>query len=381
MCERINVAQSAEALDGTCGFAPYAANMPQPYQAGRRVSVNNALYTLGTYGAGSVAAGCGECLELTSSTGSTVVIIADTCSGAGTPGCDGAGTSMVASQTVSTALDIGGWDMASVRGVPCPLVGNVHLVVDPLSQPPSYLRLRLYNHAVGIQALDVRGAGTGVNANNPWVPLTRSLGNGWDHTGDARNGGTAWQVRVTTGQGDVVEVPQAITFVDDLDVDLGFQTQDHRDMGGAACVWDPTRDVFREGFAQEGEVRWSLASGTANVVNTSCHSGTSCLQLPFTGAGVVLFQYNDDIPAALVPKVDLYGRVGSISSNVLRVRLMSPGNTCSDVDFPTVSIVWTHVSLDMSPSCPPGTLVNGIQITNVSGNGSLFLDDVTLPPS
>ena len=380
MCERINVAESAEPLDGTCGFAPFAANMPQPFQLGHRVSVNNALYTQGTLGLGTTAGGCGECLELTTATGATVVMVTDSCAGSGTPGCDGAGTSMVASQTLSTARDVSGWDMASVRGVPCPVTGNVHLVVDPLSQPPFFLRLRFYNHAVGINTVEVRGAGSGVNTNNPWTPFTRSLGNGWDYTGDARNGGTSWQVRVTTGQGEVVEAAQAITFVDDLDVDLGFQVQDRRDMGGSACVWQPTRDVFGDTFGQEGEVRWSLATGTANVVNTSCRTGTGCLQLPFTGPGVVQFHYNNNLPAVLVPTLDLYGRVGSISSNVLRVRLVGVGATCLDVDLPAVSIVWTHVALDLGATCPPGTMVNGLQVTNVSGNGSLFLDDVTIPP-
>ena len=128
---------------------------------------------------------CGECWEVDTIAGTQIVMVDNLCPIEGNPLCAGGhfhlDLAMPAARAVGGAALVEG----QARRVPCPVEGNVHVLVN--DENVRYLRVAFLNHRVPIRSVEFRGAGPGVTGENPWTPLRRS-GGAWEVIGGRHAG-------------------------------------------------------------------------------------------------------------------------------------------------------------------------------------------------
>ncbi|MFO0680686.1 MAG: expansin-like protein [Sandaracinus sp.] len=376
---------------GTCGYGAVAAHMPPLFAAGYTIAAAELFYGFpAAQGGGSrpEGQGCGECMEVTVGDRTTVVMITDVCD----PGCcancpHGAPSVDVAPTAHGDLMTANaGSTLGNVRVVPCPSSGTIRAYVDPLTQP-FYTRLMVYSHAIALESVEFRGAGPGVTSPNPWTPLTRSWTNQLELTGvDPRRGGTGIELRVTSVQGEVLASTTLIPLDDGTDVDLGIQFHDLR-AAGMTCAYEPLRSIYADGFSStvfsgftaEAWRDWGSYSATIDLAaSTGCHAGSACASVAYAAFGGFAFGSNQLIPLEDAPRLDLWARVAN-GTPTLRVQpYAADGVTCSAITLPAITTSWTHVTLDLTASCPAGARLSRFTIQNGAGNATVVFDDVQL---
>lgn len=376
---------------GTCGYGAVTAHMPALFGAGYTVAAAELFYGYpAALGGGSRALGegCGECMEVTVGNQTTIVMITDVCDPACCTNCPHGAPSIDAAPAPHGDLQTAnqGSTLANVRVVPCPGAGTIRAYVDPLTQT-GYTRLMVYSHAIALQSVEIRGAGPGVSATNPWTPLARSWTNQLELTGaDPRRGGTGVELRVTSVQGEVLTSSTLVPLTDGADVDLGVQFHDLR-ATGMVCAYEPLRAIYQDGFSSTvfsgfTAERWrdvGSFNATIDLASTaSCHAGSACASIAFAAFGGFQFGSNQLIPLEDAPRLDLWARVAS-GTPTLRVQpYAADGVTCTALTLPTLTSSWTHVTLDLTTSCPAGARLSHFMVQNGSGTATVVLDDVQL---
>jgi len=375
----------AGAERGACGFGRVTGLMPDTYRNLRRVAVSTMLYDGGLSGGGAGAEACGECVEITRAGVTTLAMVTDWCDPAGGPPCAPGVTSAVAYEAVSMDHTLSGSDLASYRAVPCPGAATMRVALDASSFLPGFIRLRVYSHRIGLRHVELRGAGPGVSATNPWTSMARSLSNGWDLTGpDVRRGGTGVQLRLTSVHGQVIESPAIVALTAMNDDDLLVQFDDRRAIG-ATCDWQPLRTIYDDALGSAFVGTWAAATWRTTAVSATldptvtlgCRQG-NCLRVSTTANfGGVSFQYSGAQPVATSPTLDFWILPGSSAATYA----VSAAPGCTTVPYAATSASWSHVTIDLAAACPSGTRLQSLFIYRTNGAATDFmLDDVRLLP-
>ncbi|MCC6877275.1 MAG: hypothetical protein IT378_23420 [Sandaracinaceae bacterium] len=323
---------------------------------------------------------CGECWEVDTISATQTVMITDLCPIEGNTLCAGGHFHLDLASEAAAALMGGALDEGAARRVPCPVTGNVHAVVNDTNE--WYLRIAFANHRIPIRAAEVRGAGAGVAADNPWLPLRRS-GGAWDVSGDGRalaNGGTGVSFRITSAQGQTVESAAVVSPVTGQSFDLGVQLDDVSPVPGGACVFEPPAEIYRDRWGGIDEVRWAInpwgeaEAGFHGETTAGCFSG-SCVRVEALGqwSGFHLY-YRQRFPTSTFRQVVLRLRTESGEGEVQ----VSPGN---DTDRCTgtrtaVGPDWIELTISLAEVCGGVSMLSSVTVENPGPRIALLLDDV-----
>jgi hypothetical protein len=331
---------------------------------------------------GEPGEGCGECWEIDTITDTRIVMITDLCPIEGNPLCAGGHFHIDLALEAGMALRGGALDEAQARRVPCPVEGNMHVLVN--DENVTYLRFAMLNHRVPIRSVEVRGAGPGVSDDNEWTPARRS-GGAWEAIGEGRDlarGGTGVVFRVTSAQGQVVEStvivpahpPRRSTF------DLGIQLDDLQPPSGGACEFVPPGDIYVDGWGGIDEVRWQInpwgeaEAGFFGEVNDACHSGT-CVRVEQLAqwTGFHLY-YRQAFPTSTFSRVTLRARTMS-GQGMIQVAPSHDGERCEGRTF-EIGETYTDIAIDLADVCAGRALLSALTIDNPGPRIALVIDDV-----
>lgn len=325
---------------------------------------------------------CGECWEVDTIAGTQTVMVDNLCPIEGNPLCAGGhfhlDLAMPAARAVGGAALVEG----QARRVPCPVEGNVHVLVN--DENVRYLRVAFLNHRVPIRSVEFRGAGPGVTGENPWTPLRRS-GGAWEVIGGETTtdrGGTGVNFRITSTQGQVVEStevvpshpPRGSTF------DLGVQLDDLEPPEGGSCDFVPPGDVFVDGFGGIPETEWIInpwgdaESGFYGETDDGCFSG-SCLEVARLGQwnGFHLY-YRQAFPVSTFSRVTFRVRTRSGTTRI-NVAPSFQGMRCT-MTAVEVGPDWTEASIDVTSACASLEMLDALTMDNTGSQVALLLDDV-----
>lgn len=367
---------------GWCEWDTDYAFLPQFVRSGMTAAIAEP-YNGGTYG-GDPGEACGECWEVDTVNGTEIVMIADLCPIEGNPLCAGEHFHLDLTSEAAQVVGGGGLDQAQARRVPCPIDGNIHVLVNDDNN--TYLRVAFMNFTAPIRSIEFRGAGPGVDANNEWTPLRRS-GGAWEVIGGDRptdRGGTGVNFRITSAQGEVVESsvivdshpPQGTTY------DLGVQFADVEPAIGGACEFVPPGDIYVNEFGGIPEVRWMInpwgqaEQGFFGETSDGCFEG-SCIEVATLGqwTGFHLY-YRQSFDVTYFSTLQLRVRTRSGAAELV-IGPTLEGTRCPPTSL-SVGTEWVDVSYDLS-AC------NGrIDAVTIDSGGAetvaLLVDDVRLIP-
>lgn len=381
VCGGIRLTQYTASTEGWCQWDRTRSFLPAFVTSGMTAAIAEP-WNGGSYG-GDPGEACGECWEVDSLTGTEIVMIHDLCPIAGNPLCAGSYFHFDLSDEAGGVLMQNGVNQASARRIPCPVSGNVHVQVNDLS--PGYMRVAFLNHRIPIRSAEIRGAGAGVAATNPWRALQREDG-AFVLDGGATplaNGGDAIAVRLTSAQGEALELPTSIPTSTTLGaaVDLGAQLTDLVGASGSSCRFVAPGDVYVDAWGGIDEVPWRFDGWAANVVASETTSGCvvgRCLRVDGIAqwSGFHLY-YVEPFPrddfARLALSVRTTGGTGSIT-----IAPSLAGAPCTET---TVSVgpSFAEVSIDLATVCPSTASLDGITVQASSALG-LVIDDVRFVP-
>ena len=326
---------------------------------------------------------CGECWEIDTLYGTQIMMVDNLCPNMGNPLCQGSTFHMDLSQEAARAVMGGGLDEGQARRVPCPVTGNIHVLVN--DENVTYMRVAFMNHRIPIRTVEFRGTGAGVEEPNEYMPLQRS-GGAWEVIGGGRQvdrGGTGVQFRITSAQGQVVESmgsvpghpPRRSTF------DLGVQFDDLMPSGGGACDFQVPGDVYDDAWGGIEHVGWQIdpwgaaEGGFFGEVSDGCFGGSgSCVRLDtfgqFSGAHIY---YRQSFPTSSFSRVTLRARSASGPAE-LNVSLSNEGMRCN-MSRHSLTEEWSEISIDIAGCALP--MLNAITIENPgAATYALMLDDI-----
>lgn len=365
---------------GACEVMDVASALPRIARDGFTTAIGEPWWG-GSLG-GDPAEACGECWELTTASATQTVVVTDLCPIAGNPLCAGEFFHFDVAHTAAGPLgyETAGIVQAAARRVPCPVEGNVFAVIR--DQNPWFIRLALADVRVAIRAVDYRGAGAGVAADNPWTAMHRD-GGAWAVTSSGTmlaRGGTGVVLRITTAQGQVVESAALIASgaAPRTAVDLGVQVDDLAAPTGSACGWRPP-DPYVDGLGGIPGVAWrqgGWGGGMIDVASTTgCRAG-SCIRVAgLDGWGGVQLYYNQPFPWAGLSRLTLSA---SAPTDVpLELKLLGEGGAeCVAVDF-TAGAAFGRVELDLATACGGAAEVATVQVQLMrAAAGDFVLDDI-----
>lgn len=325
---------------------------------------------------------CGECWEITSTTTTRVVMITDLCPNEGNPLCQGSHFHIDLASEAADTLMAGGLDEGAARRVPCPIEGNIHVLVN--DDNLAYLRVAFVNHRVGIRSVELRGVGAGAPADTPWVALNRS-GGAWEAHSELAldRGGEGVVFRLTSALGETftseaivpAHPPSGTTF------DLGVQFEELAAPGGGACEYTPSGVVYEDGWGGIDEVRWMMnpwgeaEMGFFGEVTDGCFGGSaSCLRLERFGmfSGVHIF-YRGAIPTESFSTLRL--RLHASEPGEILVAPSMDGERCVEQSV-AVGPEWTEAVIDVTTACAALPRINAVTLDNPGSLVALTLDDI-----
>lgn len=381
-CGSIRLTSYTASATGWCEFDRTQSFLPTFVRSGLTAAIAEP-WNGGSYGGASGEA-CGECWEISTIHDTRVVMIHDLCPIAGNVPCNGSHFHFDLASEAGTALGAGGMDEGSARRVPCPVTGNAHIQVNDLN--PNYLRAAFVNHRIPIRLAEVRGAGAGVGADNPWHPMERS-GGAWQVSvsgSGVANGGTGFSIRLTSTQGEVVESSVVVpsSTANRTSVDLGVQLTDQAS-AGAMCSYMPPAGVFIDDFGGIPSVLWAInpwgaAENGDGIVSSPCVAG-SCLRVPNLNqwTGFHLY-YRQAFPTSTFTSLHVSLRTVS-GSGMVTIAPSNDGVRCTETTVP-VSTTYAETTIDLATVCTGMTEINGITFDNPGPSIGLLLDDVRFVP-
>jgi len=382
-CGSIRLTQYAASATGWCEWNRTATFLPVFVRDGLTAAVAEP-FNGGSYG-GASGESCGECWEVDTLGATRVVMIHDLCPVSGNVPCNGSHFHFDLASEAGSALMAGGMDEGSARRVPCPVTGNVHAQIN--DQNPTYLRVAFMNHRLPIRTAEVRGAGAGVAADNPYIAFERS-GGAFHAFGPGRplaNGGGGLAVRLTTATGEVIESTVAIpaSGASGTTVDLGAQFAGPG-TPGATCRFVPPADIYVDGWGGIPSVTWQIdpwgaaENGFFGETSSSCASG-SCVRVADLDqwTGFHLY-YRQSFPTSTFTSVSFKARVASGSGTIL-VAPSHDGTRCSDTTF-SVTASYTEFTIPIASVCSGLTELNALTFQNSGASVDLTIDDVRFVP-
>jgi len=371
-CGSVRLTSYTASNSGWCEFDRTASMLPDFVRAGLTVAIAEP-WNGSSYGGVSGEA-CGECWELSSIDATRIVMVHDLCPVEGNPLCNGSHFHFDVATETSQVLNLEGLDEGSTRRVPCPVSGNAYLQLLDRNQW-GYVRFQVLNHRIPVQNIEFCATGSTV-----YYPAERS-GGAWaaaDNGSMFASDGTGGRFRLTSAQGEVLEMPNTLTY----DVakgsffDLGAQFTDQSQASGNQCKFMPPQDVYVDGYGGIDQVRWMMnpwASASPSEVSSGCVSGT-CLRVNGMGSGSGFhIYYRQSFVPTIFKTLHLAARTAS-GTGTVSVTLTGDSTSCTSTDV-TLSETWAETNLDLATVCSSSGPINAV---TVYGNTSLtlLLDDL-----
>ncbi|MGE0784619.1 MAG: hypothetical protein AB7S26_02950 [Sandaracinaceae bacterium] len=367
---------------GWCEIRHDIAQLPAFVRDQRQTAAIAEPFNGSSYG-GEPGESCGECWEVTSATATTVVMITDLCPIMGNEPCNGAVFHLDISSEASQVLNAGFFDMGAARRVPCPVEGNIHVVVN--DENVSYMRLAFIDQRIPIRSASVQAVdGSGAALGAP-VELSRS-GGAWEAISDMPldRGGAGVVFTLTSATGQTVEssvvVPAHPSHGEVFD--LGVQVD--AESSGGTCQFAAPGDVYVDQWGGIEGVRWSInpwgeaESGFHGEVTDGCFAGSSCVRLDTLGqyAGFHV-TYPMHFPTSSFSRLTM--QLSADIAGQLNVMPSIEGERC-DMTVVDVGPGFTEVSIDVAAVCGGRAELNGFTVDNPGPRMALTLDDVRFVP-
>lgn len=224
-----------------CGYLRALPVIPRLVRDRMYFAMNEPFY--GSSYEGSPGEACGECWELTTTTATTTVIVADLCPIEGNPPCadpDQMNFDMV--DTAAAQVGSQGYDQAVARPVACPVNGTIQLEVTDRSW--AYFQAAFFEHRVPLRLVEFQPEGS-----TTWTEMTRRWGAVWDNmdsqdaafvtlAAGAGSDGAGVRLRLTSAQGQVVTstaLLDASNSAVGMTVDLRIQFDNQLGVAGDTC--------------------------------------------------------------------------------------------------------------------------------------------------
>jgi hypothetical protein len=377
---------------GTCGFGPVADDMPTLFRAGYVTAPNEVFYNR----APEVGGTCGECYEITGSTGVITVMSADICDIACCDNCRGDVTSFDIDEAVwDLIVDQPGGNVAvAYHWVPCPVEGNVRLFFSAGEPNPYWFRLTFYNHRVGIRSAEVRGDAAGATGGE-WVPLERNWTNGFDWAPEPpADVGLPIAIRVTSTAGETIEFPPIETLRLDDRHDSGAQFEDLPAFVAEACPWPgPEPWVFRDALGGLAGIEWrdwgswGLGSGRPDYARAEgCAAGSACIEVgPIDAWGAIQVGNPNFFPIGFFTAVELRARTDGASFERLEFFLngKDAAGGAASTDHAAVGPLtgeWQSFRIEIGPLAATVDRARVLLFSNQSNTRSpaILLDEIRL---
>jgi hypothetical protein len=317
---------------------------------------------------------CGECWEISSIDATEIVMVHDLCPIEGNPVCNGSHFHFDVSTETAAALNLAGLDAANARRVPCPVNGNAHLQVIDRNEW-GYVRFQIINHRIPVRTVEFRGTDSTV-----YYSAERS-GGAWavpEHGEVFASDGTGGRFRLTSAQGEVVEMPNPLTYnvTKGTFFDLGAQFSDQAQAHGEMCQFLPPKDVYVDGYGGIDEVRWMMnpwADANPAEISDGCVSG-SCLRVKGmrSGSGFHIYYRQSFAPTRYVT-LHFSARVQS-GTGTFSVTLTGDGTSCTSTDV-TANETWTETNIALATVCAGAGDINSVTVYGETAF-TLLLDDL-----
>jgi len=370
-CGPVRLTEYDAGASGWCEIDRTLPVLPASVQAGLTLAIAQP-WDGGSYG-GAAGEACGECWEVATLSDLRTVMVTDLCPVEGNPLCAGDFFHFDLAAEAAAALGMSGLEAASTRRVPCPVSGDAYLEILDRNQW-GYLRFAVVNHRIPVRQVEYRAAG-----DTAYQPAARS-GGAWaiaDGGTTFASGGPGGVFRITSAQGEVLEMPNVLGYgvASGSTFDLGGQFTDQSPPVGPACTFEPPADVYLDGFGGIPDVRWTMdpwsAAVGASEVTEGCLSD-SCLQVtgmsPWNGFDIYYVQpFSPSTFTTLSLKVKALSGGGAVDVWV---------GSCTHTTAP-VTGSWSSVIVDLAGTCAGVSSIQAVQVQATGGSGmTLLLDDV-----
>ena len=312
---------------GTCNFGSVYNLMPAEFKSGRIIAANQDYYngfktaltfttTCTPQNGTSCGLNCGQCILVTGAKGSATFIMADI-GDYPTVGIEDAGDmtefglNNINSDGLKLVADSPGYEVMDFKPVPCATTGNLGFYFPESGSNKWSVALTFYNHKVPIQKVEIKS--NNPQLQNQYIQLPRDWTNKfvWRGTqnytgqsGDIYNGGTGFQIRITSVFNEVIETNQnysiPTTNIVTTFFDLGSQFNVSNYGNNSACQWSgPTATIYNGTV-----VNRKYNSNSKNF--DTCLEGSSGCKTIFAGNFMVewFLLYQSSIPILNLQSVD-----------------------------------------------------------------------------
>jgi expansin (peptidoglycan-binding protein) len=370
-CGSLRMTYYDASKSGWCEFDRTLSILPDFVRAGLTTAVAEP-WNGGSYG-GVAGESCGECWEVATLGGTRTLMVHDLCPIAGNPVCAGDHFHFDLSSESAQALDVNGINEGSARRVSCPVTGNAYLQLLDRNQW-GYVRFQVVNHRIPVRNVEFRAVGGGT-----WYPARRS-GGAWDipdHGDGFASGGAGGVFRLTSAQGETMEMPNTLTYAFAIGsvFDLGAQLTDQAASGGAVCTFEPP-PVYIDAYGGITNVKWQMnpwGNAKASETTTNCKSG-SCIRVQgLAGASGFHIYYPHTFATTLWKSLTLNVRAEK-GAGRLQVAASNDGQTCTMTSV-DLSEAYAAVTLDLATTCASQSELNAITVYGDASLTTLF-DDV-----
>lgn len=371
-CGSVRLSSYTASKGGWCEFDRTAPMLPAFVREGLTLAIaepwNGSSY------AGTSGESCGECWEIASIDATRIVMVHDLCPVEGNPLCNGSHFHFDVSTETAGALNLAGLDAATTRRVPCPVTGNAHLQLLDRNQW-GYVRFQVLNHRIPVRSVEYRDV-----SGTEFYPAKRS-GGAWS-VGDTADmfasKGAGGTFRLTSAQGEVVEMPNVLTY----DVgkgaffDLGAQFNDQEQASGQACRFLPPQDVYVNGYGGVEKVAWVMnpwANARPSEVSTGCVSG-NCLRVDgMRSASGFHIYYRQSFDPTLFRTLHVAARSAS-GTGTVSITLTGDGAKCTATKL-NLREEWTETDLQLGVVCAGVGPINAVTVYGETAL-TLLLDDL-----
>ena len=276
------------------------------------------------------------------------------------------------------AVGGGGNDAAAARRVPCPVTGNVHVVINDWNQW-GYLRLAFMNHRIAIRSAEVRAEPGG-----DWVAMERSGGAWHLLEGPGHDAGEGLIFRVTSAQGQQVEGARVVPFQvvspgQDTIVteDLGLQLDDLDDPPTGQCLFVPDGLVYGDEWGGIDQVKWApLEWDGASIteIGDGCYAGTSCLRATLSQWSGFHLYLRQAFPVDTFSTLRLWVR-GETAGARITVSPSNEGDRCTELAA-ELTADWQELTFDLAGACAGFDLLTSVTVQNTSERATILLDEI-----
>jgi hypothetical protein len=301
-------------------------------------------------------------------------MVHDLCPIEGNPICAGSHFHFDVASETAAALGLAGLDAAKTRRVPCPVTGNAFLQILDRNQW-GYVRFQVLNHRIPVRKIEYRAA-----SGTEYYPAKRS-GGAWS-VGDVsdmfKSDGDGGRFRLTSAEGEVVEMPAVLTFdaAKGSFFDLGAQFTHQSAATGQVCQFLPPADVYVDDYGGIDQVRWMMnpwSSAIPSEVTAGCVAG-SCLRIGGLGSGAGFHIYYRQSFGATLFKSLSFSHKSDASGSNFEVTLTGDNAQCTATTFaPTPT--WKDETIDLTGACAGVGPINSVTVYG-SSPLVLYLDNL-----